>query len=460
MKRLLGLSAVILLLALVCSCGDSGSHYVAPPPQEVTVSISPGSPTPLVNQTVQLLATVKGTSNTAVTWSIQETNGGTISEAGLYQAPWSVGNYHVVATSAADKTKSATAAVAVSAKFAFMEYYPGGDAQPISMTPMMGEYKPDGSIAISNVIDPETGNPLSAAITHIAISPDGTKAVFQMATPVYPPFPWPPEWTPNIFIANVDGSGLKQLTYDAYAVHPEWSPDGTKIVYSKAVEYYPTTIWMMNADGTNQHVVLPSWEWELGSGALFPAFSPDGAKIVAEVARRIDGVWWDGIATMNTDGTNLVQLTGDPQSYGCDGGSDEMPAFAHDGNTILFGRYCYNDQYGYTHEDIYTMNADGTNVQPLLVGGDGTFTYSPIMISNLMLFEANTFAPWDDGTGREIFSFNMDTAITDQLTNNNLYDGFVYGYAPPSTPLDREPKNRDQIKTRENLKKMLERRHF
>jgi hypothetical protein len=58
------------------------------------------------------LATVMGLANTEVTWSVQEgATGGYITSSGVYTAPNAVGTYHVVATSVADATESATAVV-------------------------------------------------------------------------------------------------------------------------------------------------------------------------------------------------------------------------------------------------------------------------------------------------------------------------------------------------------------
>ena len=49
-----------------------------------------------------------------MTWSVDETGAGTISNAGLYIAHAVPGTYHVRATSSADPTKSGTATVTVS----------------------------------------------------------------------------------------------------------------------------------------------------------------------------------------------------------------------------------------------------------------------------------------------------------------------------------------------------------
>jgi hypothetical protein len=59
-------------------------------------------------------AIVIGTANQTVTWSVVETGGGSITNAGEYTAPTTAGTYHLKATSSADITKSSTATVIVS----------------------------------------------------------------------------------------------------------------------------------------------------------------------------------------------------------------------------------------------------------------------------------------------------------------------------------------------------------
>ena len=81
----------------------------------VTVTISPAAVNLPPNGSQQFTATVTGATDTSVTWSVQEgASGGTISSSGLYSAPAVLGTYHVVATSSADSTQSATAAVTMS----------------------------------------------------------------------------------------------------------------------------------------------------------------------------------------------------------------------------------------------------------------------------------------------------------------------------------------------------------
>jgi hypothetical protein len=80
----------------------------------IGVSVSPLGPVTLnQSQTQQFNATVTGTSNTAVTWSINPVVG-TVSSSGLYTAPSSIASAQTVtvkATSAADGSKSASSTV-------------------------------------------------------------------------------------------------------------------------------------------------------------------------------------------------------------------------------------------------------------------------------------------------------------------------------------------------------------
>lgn len=93
------------------SSGSGGNNN---PPAAITIAVSPATATVVKGATQQFNASVQGTSNTSVTWSV--TGGGTISTTGLYTAPAAVPNpaaVTITATSAAEATKSATATVTV-----------------------------------------------------------------------------------------------------------------------------------------------------------------------------------------------------------------------------------------------------------------------------------------------------------------------------------------------------------
>jgi len=116
MSRRLVLLVGILLLTWFCS---SEPPHPPPPQLPVKVTLSPETANMHVDRSLQFTATVKNTTNASVTWSLSGDgcNGascGTISSAGLYTAPQSVPDppyVTVKATSSADTSKSATAAI-------------------------------------------------------------------------------------------------------------------------------------------------------------------------------------------------------------------------------------------------------------------------------------------------------------------------------------------------------------
>ena len=78
----------------------------------VSVSVSPTSVAMPQKWQQQFAATVSGSSNTAVTWSVKQGTG-TITQSGLYTAPQAVETDVISAVSQADNTKSASATVTV-----------------------------------------------------------------------------------------------------------------------------------------------------------------------------------------------------------------------------------------------------------------------------------------------------------------------------------------------------------
>ncbi len=94
----------------------SGSSTVTvTPPPVIAVSVAPGTASVLTGGSVTFVATVTGTSNTSVTWSVPAGAGTINASTGVYVAPATAGTYTVTATSVADGTKRGTATVTVTA---------------------------------------------------------------------------------------------------------------------------------------------------------------------------------------------------------------------------------------------------------------------------------------------------------------------------------------------------------
>jgi uncharacterized repeat protein (TIGR02543 family) len=118
---------VLLLLAIgtgagTAGCGRGGSVTTTgtggsgnPPPPAITVSVSPTSASVLLGNTQQFSATVTGTANTAVSWSVNNVAGGnstvgTITSAGIYTAPADLPSPASVTISATSQATSSTTA--------------------------------------------------------------------------------------------------------------------------------------------------------------------------------------------------------------------------------------------------------------------------------------------------------------------------------------------------------------
>lgn len=80
----------------------------------IAVTVVPNTATLNIGVSKTFSASVAGTTNQNVTWSIVEgANGGTIDQTGFYTAPLQPGTYHVIATSQADTSQSGTATITV-----------------------------------------------------------------------------------------------------------------------------------------------------------------------------------------------------------------------------------------------------------------------------------------------------------------------------------------------------------
>ncbi len=109
----LSLHLTTILTLLLAACGGQVTSDAAG--QDVMLTVSPATARIGPGESLVLNATVTGTANTMVEWSVQEgIGGGTVEPDGRYTAPATNGTYHVLAASSADPTKSATATVTVS----------------------------------------------------------------------------------------------------------------------------------------------------------------------------------------------------------------------------------------------------------------------------------------------------------------------------------------------------------
>lgn len=174
-----------------------------------------------------------------------------------------------------------------------------------------------------------------------------------------------PSWSPDgqrllyqrdfhgtaIYVINADGTGRNRLSpTPGFDVNASWSPDGTKIIYARIVGVRQpgtspaTEIRIMNADGSGGHAIFGN-----GSFAAEPRWSVND-QVVFFSNMNSDLLQ---IYTMNIDGTHLRQLTTE--------GNNGDPVWSPDGSQITFG----SDREGGNRLNIFVMNADGSQQEPL-----------------------------------------------------------------------------------------------
>jgi len=170
-----------------------------------------------------------------------------------------------------------------------------------------------------------------------AFSPDGNKVLFTSDR----------DGDNNIYIMDKDGTNVVQLTSDTGSdTNARFNSAGTKIVFISARSGNPE-VWTMDADGGNQVKVTDN-----AAAEAYPSFSPDGTKILFQSERDGIGNW--EIYIMNADGSNQTRLT-------TNDARDEQAHFNAAGDKIAFA----SDRLG--NFDIFMMDPDGTNVTNFLV---------------------------------------------------------------------------------------------
>ena len=176
----------------------------------------------------------------------------------------------------------------------------------------------------------------------------------------------------DVYVMNVDGSGVTQLTHDGTASPTAWSPNGQQIAFISTRDG-DEEIYVMNADGSGVTRLTHNPGRDEGDRA---GWSPDGRRFVFSSDR--DGGQLH-IFVMNADGTGATQLTSG-------GFVDDDPVWSPDGKQIAF----HSTRDG-GDEDIFVMNADGTGVIQL--------TNTSVLPDGSPVFDA--VPAWTAGTRNE-----------------------------------------------------------
>jgi TolB protein len=205
---------------------------------------------------------------------------------------------------------------------------------------------------------------------------------------------------PDLFVINVDGTGLHQITDDHGSFWPRWSPDGKHIVFSAFAGLRSAVIATIAADGGGKRKILTTDLWESVGGfytpdgkhiifgsqmggyvtatwimrangshqrRLTPAIikaqpwgvSPNGKRIVGYTNQDTPPALESSILVMNLDGSGRKRLAPGPVFH-----HDIYPSYSPDGTKISFisDRFASDiTEFTYGTFDILNMDADGSN---------------------------------------------------------------------------------------------------
>ena len=191
-------------------------------------------------------------------------------------------------------------------------------------------------------------------------SPDGARIAVDDERPEGRP--GAPAGISIIDVATGEVTPMTTNPFGLWDAEPDWSPDGTRIVFVRIRSLPPTSrtaIFVVNPDGTDLRR-LTGWDLDAGN----PSWSPDGSTIVfADGGSSIPDPIPDAqIYAMDADGSDLRQLTDDPDA------ASYWPSWSPDGTLIVYSRFVFAPTG--EPEELYTMRPDGTGDEPLVRSPD------------------------------------------------------------------------------------------
>jgi len=163
-------------------------------------------------------------------------------------------------------------------------------------------------------------------------------------------------------VISANGRGRIDVGADGDNVlGPVWSTDGRQIAFTRDRYPAPPALWLMNADGSNQHLLMPGASPDdADQGA--PSWSPDGRELAFQaLIGQSSGPGKTEVDVINIDGTQRRTIASNAYT----------PLWSPDGAEIAFTRSEDNTS------DLLVMNADGSGQHRIAKGPIDQFAWKP-----------------------------------------------------------------------------------
>ncbi len=232
-------------------------------------------------------------------------------------------------------------------------------------------------------------------------SPDGTRIVF---------FSQRDGGNDEVYVMDADGTRQRRLTdHPASDQNPTWSPDGNEILFdSNRTGHFE--LHVMQADGTGLRQITRG----KGEDNMFADWSPDG-KTIAHSANGLYRNWAWNVFLVEPAGGEPRQIT--PGSGSC------RPAWSPDGRLIA-----HVSRHRENNHDIWLMDADGDDRHRLPVetpGRDYDPAWSPD--GRHIVFASE---PYNGKGSWDIYAFDMENIILQRLTDTEWDDAHPHWGVP------------------------------
>jgi TolB protein len=224
-----------------------------------------------------------------------------------------------------------------------------------------------------------------------------------------------------VFVSNADGTGVRQVTHPKREVlddQPDWSPNGSLLVFYRCASTAPCAIYTVEPDGTHlKRLSTPVAKDQSDDSAV--SFTSDGHHVVFTRASGGVRTYADGDQIKHSD-LVVMDLNGEHRRVIARSGQYkadyEFPMFSPNSKQFVFEHFRSHFVNPPSVRALVVSSADGKHQQRItpweMNAGDGA-DWSPDGSRLLFLSHDDE----DDATQSQIYTIRPDGSELKQLTS-------------------------------------------